>query len=93
MPAATQALLLGSLLPSASPPACSPAGTAQLQGVGVQGDALDQLSQQQEQQQRQPPHATAALQPPQPLRAGELAAGSSAAATAGEGDALDAMMR
>lgn len=97
MPAAAAALLLGSLMTSASLPSCAPAGAAQLQGVGVEGDALDRLAQQQQQQPNQQQQAVGAPPP-----AGAQAAGSSAAAApaaaaaagaAGEGDALDAMMR
>ena len=73
--------------PSPIPLTCT-AGAAQLQGVGVEGDALDQLAR----QAASPPQP---LQPP-PSRAPAGAAAAAATAAAGaarEGDALDAMMR
>ncbi|PRW33720.1 Solute carrier family 35 member G1 [Chlorella sorokiniana] len=70
----------------------SPTGTAPLQGVGVQGDALDQLAEQQA-----AAGGAATAQPPPLPPAAEVAAGQAAgeapAAAAGQEDALDSLMR
>ena len=98
MPAASERCCPGCLrsqqLPFLLLPRNHPTGSPSLQAVGVEGDALDQLT---EQQAAAAAAAAANAQPPPrppaPAAAAAEAAGAGVAAAAGEEDALDSMMR